>query len=177
MTTSNSSPRAGSAEWLADLRERTTKLQEDINNSMVTMSSRDEAVTVTVGPNGALHNLSLGHRAAGHTPTHLTTLIMKTVRVAQRKAAERVSEAFVPFGNPELAAHTKNFISYLPPEDDVTQDDDEPDGDKFVPDGLIEQPDERPGPPSSLLSVPPPVRGRPRRRPAENDHDDELEPW
>jgi DNA-binding protein YbaB len=179
MKTSKHSPRAGSAEWLADLQQRTTKLQEDITNSVVTISSPDEAVSVTVGPNGALHNLSLGRRAGSHTPTQLTTLIMQTVRVAQRKAAERVAEAFIPFGNAELAAHTKKFITYLPPEDepDATQTGDESNADKFVPDGLIEQPEERPAPPSSLLSMPPPARGRPRRRPAEDDHDDELEPW
>jgi DNA-binding protein YbaB len=176
MTTSNGSPQVGSEAWVADLQQRTAKLQEDISNSVVTISSPDEAVTVTVGPNGALHNLSLGHRAAGHTPTRLTTLIMNTVRVAQRKAAERVSEAFVPFGNPELAEHTKKFITYLPPADDpdATAADDGPNDDKYVPEDLTEQ---RPEPPSSPLSVPPPARGRPRRRTAADDHDDELEPW
>jgi DNA-binding protein YbaB len=181
MTTSNGGPQVGSSAWLADLQQRTSKLQEDISNSVVTTSSPDQAVTVTVGPNGALHNLSLGHRAAGHTPTQLTTLIMNTVRSAQRKAAERVSEAFIPFGNPELAEHTKKFLSYLPPEDDQdhTTAAEEPDDDKFVPDDLTEQPAERSEPPRSALSAPPPppVRGRPRRRSPEDDHDDELEPW
>jgi len=178
MTTSNSSPPVGSAAWLEDLQRRTTQLQEDISNSIVTISSPDEAVTVTVGPNGALHNLSLGHRAAGHSPTQLTMLIMNTVRGAQRKAAEKVSEAFIPFGNPELTEHTKKFITYSPPEDDQdgTATDDEAE-DKFVPDDPDEQPAERPAPPSSPLSVTRPARGRPPRRPADDDLDDEMEPW
>lgn len=178
-TPNNGSPQVGSSAWMADLRQRTTKLQEDISNAVVTVSSPDEAVTVTVGPNGALHNLSLGHRAAGHTPTRLTTLIMNTVRTAQRKAAERVSEAFIPFGNPEFAEQTKKFITYLPPENDqdAAPAGDEPDDDKFVPDGLTERQEERPGPASSPVPLPPPARDRSRRRPAEDDHDDELEPW
>lgn len=175
MTTANGSPSVGSAAWVEDLQRRTAKLQEDISNSVVTVSSPDEAVTVTVGPSGALHDLRLGHRAAGHNPTRLTALIMSTVRAAQRTAAERVSEAFVPFGDAALAEHTRKFITYLPPEDapDAAAADDGPDDDKFVPEDLTAQPERRPAPPPA----PPPARGRPQRRAATDDHDDELEPW
>lgn len=183
MTTSNGNPSIGSAAWLTDLQNRTTRLQEDINNAIVTVSSPDEAVTVTIGPNGALHNLSLGHRAASHSPTKLTMLIMNTVRTAQRKVAEKVSEAFVPFGNPQLADHTRKYLTYLPPEDDpdATATDEESDV-EFVPDELVEQEAaqqakeqqaRQPAPPAT----PPPARGRPPRRPANDDPDDQLEPW
>jgi DNA-binding protein YbaB len=178
MTTANGSPPIGSAAWLEDLQQRTTRLQEDIGNAVVTFRSPDQAVTVTVGPNGALLNLSLGHRAAEHTHTQLGPLIMSTVRAAQRKAAERVSEAFVPFGSPELTEHTRKFLTYLPPEDDQddTATEDEPVND-FVPDDLVEQQAEQPAPLSTPLSVTPPPRGRPRRGAAADDPDDELEPW
>src|ERR1044071_2200091 len=45
MTMSNSGPQVGSASWLADLQQRATKLQEDIGNAVVTLSSTDESVT------------------------------------------------------------------------------------------------------------------------------------
>jgi DNA-binding protein YbaB len=185
MTTSNGSPPVGSAEWLADLQNRTTRLQEDINNAIVTVSSPDEAVTVTIGPNGALHNLSLGHRAAGHSPTKLTSLIMNTVRTAQRTAAEKVSEAFIPFGNPELTEQTRKYMTYLPPEEDAdgTAAEDEPEV-EFIPEDLVEQEAAQqaaqqatPPPPPSVPPSPPPARGRPPRRPAGDDPDDQLEPW
>jgi DNA-binding protein YbaB len=185
MTTSNGSPSIGSAEWLADLQNKTTRLQEDINNAIVTMSSPDEAVTVTIGPNGALHNLSLGHRAAGHSPTRLTMLIMNTVRAAQRKAAERVSEAFVPFGNPQVTEQTRKFMTYEPPEDeqDVAADDES--DVEFIPEELVEQDAAQqaaqqtvqPPPQAPPAPTPPPARGRPPRRPAGDDPDDQLEPW
>lgn len=178
MTISNSGQEVGSASWLADLQQRATKLQEDIGNAVVTLSSSDESVTVTVGPNGALHNLHLGHRAAGHSPTRLTQLIMETVRTAQRRAAERVSEAFVPFGNPELAEQTKKFITYDPPADEAAPAADTgPDPDKFVPADLTEQQaQQRPEPqrPAPPQQQPP---GRPVRRPAADESDDNLEPW
>jgi len=176
MTISNSGQQVGSASWLADLQQKATKLQEDIGNAVVTLSSQDESVTVTVGPNGALHNLHLGHRAAGHSPTRLTALIMDTVRTAQRRAAERVSEAFVPFGNPELAEQTKKFITYDPPADESAPaaPDTEPDPDKFVPTDLTEQQAQRPEPQRPAPQQPP---ARPVRRPAADDTDDNLEPW
>ncbi|GAB3459665.1 YbaB/EbfC family nucleoid-associated protein [Actinophytocola sediminis] len=180
MTTPNPSQPVGSGAWLADLQQRSAKLQEDINNAAVTLTSSDEAVTVTVGPNGALQNLSLGHRAAGHSTTQLGTLIMNTVRAAQRKSAERVSEAFVPFGNPELTEQTKKFITYEPPADEAetVAADEVPNEDKFVPADLTEQPP-APEPPTTQPATPaaqPPARGR-RGRPTQNDHDDDLEPW
>jgi DNA-binding protein YbaB len=179
MTTANSSPPIGSTAWLEDLQHRSAQLQENINNSVVTLNSRDDAVTVTVGPNGSLQNLSLGHRAAGITPTQLGTLIMSTVRDAQRQVAERVSEAFIPFGSPELTEQTKKFITYLPPEDDPdgTPTDDGPPKDRFVPEDLVEQEVRQPAPAPHSPPLPTPSARAPRRRPAEDEPDDEMEPW
>ncbi|MFD0206039.1 MULTISPECIES: YbaB/EbfC family nucleoid-associated protein [Saccharothrix] len=175
MTTANSSPPIGSTAWLEDLQQRSAQLKEDIDNSVVTLSSRDEAVTVTVGPNGALQNLSLGHRAAAISHTQLTTLIMSTVRDAQRQVAARVSEAFIPFGDPALTEQTRNLITYLPPEDtpDATATGDGPQ-DRFVPEELVEPGPRQPAP--APHSPTPPARA-PRRRPAEDDTVDEMEPW
>ncbi|MFE2752232.1 YbaB/EbfC family nucleoid-associated protein [Actinosynnema sp. NPDC059335] len=173
MTTSNSSPPIGSAEWLEDLRSRSEQLQESIANSVVTTSSRDGAVTVTIGPNGALHDLGLGHRAADHTPTQLTALIMGTVRKAQRQAAARVSEAFGPFGSPDLTEQTRKFLAYLPPEDEPDSAATDGRDDMFVPEGLVEQEVHRPAPAPLPM---PPARDR-VRRPADDDTDDEMKPW
>jgi DNA-binding protein YbaB len=178
MTTSHSSPPVGSAAWLEDVQHRSAQLKENIENAVVTLSSRDDAVTVTVGPNGALHNLSLGHRAAAISHTQLTTLIMSTVRDAQRQVAARVSEAFIPFGDPALTEQTKNLITYLPPDDvpDAAVTGDGP-KDRFVPEELVEPGPRQPAPAPHAPPLPMPAARAPRRRPAEDDTVDEMEPW
>jgi DNA-binding protein YbaB len=102
------------------IRRASEQLKENLGNSLVTMSSPDEAVTVTIGPNGSLKNLSLSPRATEHTPQQLGALIMTTVRRAQRQMAEKVVAAVSEFGGAEGDA-AKLIRNYLPedPSDQV----------------------------------------------------------
>ncbi|MCP2261494.1 YbaB/EbfC DNA-binding family protein [Streptoalloteichus tenebrarius] len=83
---------------LADLRQKSQALEENIAAAATTVSSPDGSVTVTVAPNGGLQQLVLGHRACELGPARLTALIMQTVHKGQRLAAHKVAEAFVPMG-------------------------------------------------------------------------------
>ena len=98
-----------------DLQRKVALLHEGLENATVTTSSPDEAVVVTIGPNGGLQGLSLGHRAGEHTPTQLAGLIMQTVGRAQRQAATNVAEAFAPLGAGTEAM--RMFATYQPPAD------------------------------------------------------------
>lgn len=105
---------------IAGIRQASEQLKQNLGDAVVTMSSPDEAVTVTIGPNGSLKNLQLTPRAAEHTPQQLGALIMTTVRRAQRQMAERVVAAIAEFGGSESDA-AKLVRNYLP-EDPADRD-------------------------------------------------------
>nr|WP_198151935.1 YbaB/EbfC family nucleoid-associated protein [Kibdelosporangium sp. MJ126-NF4] len=145
-----------------DLQRKVAVLHEGLENATVTMSSPDEAVVVTIGPNGALQGLSLGHRAGERTPTQLAGLIMQTVGRAQRQAAANVAEAFAPLG--EGTDAMRMFATYQPPED--SDDTDPPNGTEPFP----RQEPPVPAPPH-VAAAPQPVDGD-----DDGDDDDEEEP-
>ncbi|KAA2262668.1 YbaB/EbfC family nucleoid-associated protein [Solihabitans fulvus] len=162
---------------LDGLKKKTDLLQENLANAGVTVSSQDESVTVTVGPNGSLQNLSLSHRAAEHSPPRLTALIMQTVGRAQRQVAQRVAEAFAPIG--ANTAAMRMLTSYLPPADEDTDGHDgtPSHGEPSVPDGPPAAPPRPAAHP--LASAPPAAPPRAARpRPAGGDEDEtEVQPW
>lgn len=109
-------------QWLQNYQKRiagykraSEQLKESLGGALVTMSSPDEAVTVTIGPNGSLKNLQLSHRASEQPPQQLGALIMTTVRRAQRAMAEKVVAAVTEFGGGENDA-SKLIRNYLPPD-------------------------------------------------------------
>ncbi|TCO56016.1 YbaB/EbfC family nucleoid-associated protein [Actinocrispum wychmicini] len=136
-----------------DLQRKVAVLHEGLENATVTMSSPDEAVVVTIGPNGGLQGLSLGHRAGERTPTQLAGLIMQTVGRAQRRAAANVAEAFAPLGAGTEAM--RMFATYQPPDDP----DDSATTEPF--------PQEEPPAPRAAAPVPP----------AADDDEEEMRPW
>lgn len=83
---------------LADLRQKSQDLQDSIAAAASTATSPDGTVTVTVGPNGGLRDLRLGHRAVDLGAARLTTVILETTRAAQRQVVAKVHEAFKPLG-------------------------------------------------------------------------------
>jgi DNA-binding protein YbaB len=83
---------------LADLRQKSEDLREGLAAAVSTATSRDGSVTVTVGPNGGLQDLRLGHRAVELGAAKLTALILETARAAQRQVTAKVREAFGPLG-------------------------------------------------------------------------------
>ncbi len=132
-------------QWLQNYQKRiagykraSEQLKENLGATTVTMKSPDESVTVTIGPNGSLKDLQLSHRAAEHTPQQLGSMIMNTVRRAQRAMAEKVVEAVTEFGGGENDASKliRNYLPADPNDQPAAVDDSENDFEA----GLTEQP-------------------------------------
>jgi DNA-binding protein YbaB len=150
---------------LADLQKKSEDLQDNIAAASATVSSKDDSVTVTVGPNGGLQNLELGHRACDLGPARLTALILETARAAQRKASEKVVEAFEPLGG---GTEAMRFVMDSIPSDD---EDDEDERD-------YAEPEPEPTPQARAPQrAPLPTPQRPVRRSRPDDEDDENQPW
>lgn len=178
-------------QWLQDykkridgIRQASEQLKQNLGNSLVTAHSPDEAVTVTIGPNGSLKNLSLSPRASEHTPQQLGALIMSTVRRAQRQMAEQVVAAVTEFGGKESDA-AKLIRNYLPedPSDRPAGHENVSAFDEHLAEPTPEEPRHAPPPPApvpaAMASAPQPV-SRPRApRASESADDDSFEdsPW
>jgi DNA-binding protein YbaB len=78
--------------------QKSQDLEAGVAASTATASSRNNAVKVTVGPNGGLQNLVLDHRAVELGAPRLAALILETSRQAQKEVARKVLEVFKPLG-------------------------------------------------------------------------------
>lgn len=155
---------------LADLKKKSENLTENFAAASATVTSKDGAVTVTVGPNGGLQNLQLGHRAVELGASRLTAVILETARRAQKQAAEQVLELFKPLG--EGTEAYQMVSDSIPADEDEIEENDTYDEIDDEP-----EPAPAPAPPVSRPAAapqPPPVRGRPR---AADDDDDDNQPW
>lgn len=156
----------------AELQRKGAEAQENLAAVSGTASSKDGAVTVTVGPNGGLTNLQLGHRAVELGAPRLTALILETSRQAQKNASAQVVEAFRPIGEgTEMMAMITDII-----EDEFDESDE---SDEVHAVERIEEDDEPvAGTNAARTSTPAPAQPRPARssRPAD-DEDDENQPW
>ncbi len=184
-------------QWLAKfehkvngLEQAAEQLRNDLSATTVTVSSADESVTVTIGPSGALQNVSFSPRAAEHSPAALAALLMKTVARGQRAVATKVVEAFTPVSDDNSTVEL--LTSFVPPE---PVDADEPPApapskyDQFAaepaPDHQPQhQPAPPPTPPRPAPTPPEPqpqvarVAARPRRASTDDAIDFEEErPW
>ncbi|GAA1278419.1 YbaB/EbfC family nucleoid-associated protein [Saccharothrix xinjiangensis] len=154
---------------LADLQRKSADLQDNLANSQATASSPDGAVTVTVGPNGGLLNIQLGHRATELGPSRLTALIMQTSRAAQKQASQKVLAAFEPLGE---GTEALEMVSDAIPDDEAPVDEER----------AYEETEPEPEP-EPVRATPafhaqqsrPPSRPR-GPRPAD-DEDDDNQPW
>jgi DNA-binding protein YbaB len=79
---------------IARLREQAEQVQERIRTAAATVSSPDEAVTVTVAAGGAVTDVQFSDRAYQRPPKQLAGLLMQMIGKAQRKVGEDVSTAF-----------------------------------------------------------------------------------
>lgn len=153
---------------LADLKKKSEDLQENFAASTATVTSKDGAVTVTVGPNGGLQNLVLGHRAVELGAPRLTALILETARHAQKQAAEKVLEIFQPLG--------EGTEAYQMVADSIPADEEVDETDAY--DEVDDEPAPAPAPPPvsrpAAAPQPAPARGRGR---ATDDDDDDNQPW
>ncbi|HZG92334.1 MAG TPA: YbaB/EbfC family nucleoid-associated protein, partial [Pseudonocardia sp.] len=87
---------AGYRDRLTDLRARTARAQDALARAEATVTSPDGAVTVTVGPTGALRGLVLAERTAGLSRTQLAAAVLATARTAQDRAAREAVDAAAP---------------------------------------------------------------------------------
>ncbi len=165
---------------LADLQRKSADLQENFENSQATASSPDGAVTITVGPNGGLLNIQLGHRATELGSARLTALIMQTAKVAQKQAAQQVMAAFEPLGE---GTEAMRMVSDAIPDDEVDDEPDRAEPEYAAPEYVEPEPVRPPVPPMPPVAPPvappaPPSRPTPSRpaRPAD-DEDDDNQPW
>ncbi|WP_158844483.1 YbaB/EbfC family nucleoid-associated protein [Saccharothrix deserti] len=159
---------------LADLQRKSADLQENFENSQATASSPDGAVTITVGPNGGLLNIQLGHRATELGSARLTALIMQTAKVAQKQAAQNVMAAFEPLGE---GTEAMQMVSDAIP-DDEPEDGEQPKDDSAYAEYYAEPVPEpvRPAVPTPSPQVQMPTRPVRGSRPGD-DEDDENQPW
>ncbi|QFZ23318.1 YbaB/EbfC family nucleoid-associated protein [Saccharothrix syringae] len=153
---------------VADLQRKSADIQEGLAGSQATVASPDGAVTVTVGPNGGLLDIRLGHRATELGASRLTALIMQTARAAQKQAAQQVMAVFEPLG---AGTEAMRMISDAIPDDEDAVDER---------DYAEPEPEPEPAPPPPAPVRPlggaqprPPSRGP---RPAD-DEDDDNQPW
>jgi DNA-binding protein YbaB len=150
---------------LADLKQKSADLQENFAASNATVSSKDGSVTITIGPNGGLLNLQLGHRAVELGAARLTALIMETAKIAQRQAAQKVLEVFEPLGE---GTEAMSMVMDSIPADETDEVEDDIDE--------VEEPVAPPAAPA-YRADPAPVRPPTRARPAVDEDDDENRPW
>ncbi|MDT7728500.1 MAG: hypothetical protein QOI21_5076 [Actinomycetota bacterium] len=151
-------------EWMREQERRSATLIEkaehaksELAANIVTHSSPDRLVTVTVNPGGGLDALVLSPQAQGRPVAQLSALIMTTYRQATTKAADRTLEIMAGLTGQDSEA--VEFIkSTLPPREEPEP---EPPADpRFSFD------EETPAPP------PPP---RPQRPPTDDDDGEDFQ--
>lgn len=151
----------------AELQRKNAEVQENLAAVSGTASSKDGAVKVTVGPNGGLMNLQLGHRAVELGAPRLTALILETARQAQKNAATQVIEAFRPIGEGTQAMAM------------ITDVVEEEFGEEPEEEHALERIEEDDAPAASPAPAPAPAEPRQARapRPADDEDDDDNQPW
>ena len=154
--------------WLAQykdkvsgLKQAAAELERDLAASTATVSSADESVTVTIGPNGSLRDVVFSQRAAEHSPAALAALLMKTVARGQRAVAEQVAAAFAPVA--EGTSAMALLTSFAPPADAGAEPEEQLPPNRY--DELAAGvPDAPPPPvPPAPAPLPPPVAPQPVR--------------
>jgi len=97
------------------LRERAEAMRAELAEVLEKVTSRDRAVTVTVGAGGIMRGITVesgGHRSS---PQHLVESVMKAYAEGCRRAGERAAEIVERYtpNSPAVAM----MRSSLPPED------------------------------------------------------------
>ncbi|WP_410657314.1 YbaB/EbfC family nucleoid-associated protein [Amycolatopsis sp. lyj-112] len=152
------------------LQEKASALTAAFTASASTARSSDGSVTVKVEANGSLSSIEFGNRACTLGPARLSSLVMQTVREAQRNTADRLIESYIGINGDDQAAELVR--TFMPKVDDVEETAPEnPEQNKWAP----EAHDDVPPPPGRPMPPSPPASPRPRR-PVTSD-DDEMRPW
>ncbi|MFK3979036.1 YbaB/EbfC family nucleoid-associated protein [Micromonospora sp. NPDC050397] len=75
------------------MTERARRVQEAIAEASVELTSDDHAVTVVVGPGGAVRDLHLSSRAFQYDGARLGEIVVDTIRLAHARMGEELSVA------------------------------------------------------------------------------------
>ncbi|GAB3734952.1 YbaB/EbfC family nucleoid-associated protein [Amycolatopsis oliviviridis] len=168
-------PLATFAAELEGIQAKAAAAQERLRSAVATVQAPDGAVSVTVGPSGALQDLRFGARAYERSPQALSGLVMQLIGRAQQKVSAEVAEAFGGLVG-ESSAARELLDEFLP---EPGQDNEPP------PDNRNEFPPAQdagprpPSPPHRPPTPPPAQQGQPRRRPrpAQEEDEGESNPW
>lgn len=166
---------------LDGFQAKVTAAQERLRSAVVTVQAPDGAVSVTVGPSGALQELRFGPRAYERPPQALSSQVMQLIGRAQQKVSAEVADAFSGLVGESSAA--RELLDEFLPEPEPDEGTPRPEsGAKFLPEEEVD--DRPPRPPSPPPQQPPPSppqpqRGQPRRRPRQEPDEDngESNPW
>ncbi|MEJ3655958.1 YbaB/EbfC family nucleoid-associated protein [Actinomycetes bacterium KLBMP 9759] len=95
---------SGYRKRLAEVRARTEQAQRALAAVEATVTSRDGAVSVTVGPAGALTALVLGERSDAMSRTQLAAAVLAACGRAHAEAAHMAAAAVAPVVGPDSEA-------------------------------------------------------------------------
>lgn len=171
-------------EWAAGFQrkaERYQAAQERTEDLRLSATNSDGSVKVTVRADGSVTDLDLSGRARSMELDELSSQILNTMRRAQSRIAESVSEVMteeVGEEDPETRSMLiDNLRQRFPEVDDEEDADAGGSGDALVVEGESEE--ESPAPPAPPSPQRPATGGR-RRPPApedDEDEEDEIRPW
>lgn len=74
------------------IAERARRIREAVAAASTELTSEDHAVTVVVGPAGAVRELHLSPRAFRHSGAELGELVVRTIREASRLLQQDLAE-------------------------------------------------------------------------------------
>ena len=114
MTENN--PAADLEKWAAGLRQRAEeygRLSERLHATVVTESSPDGGVRVTVDSNGVPTDVYFAESTRGEDPSRLAAELMATLRRAQAMLSSRVRE-LVPAGDDVAGAIVSDYEQRFP---------------------------------------------------------------
>jgi len=171
----DSDPVAGFTAQMDALQTKAEEVQELLRTTTAKASAPDGAASVTVGPGGALVDLTFGERAYRRRPEALASLVLALVGQAQKQVSAQVAGAFgglVGEDSPAMAV-VNEFLPADPEPDDQADEDEVEDEPPRPP-----QPPQPPRPPAPPAPPRPSASG-PRGRPpgAEAEDDDFEDPW
>ncbi len=168
-------PLAAFTIQLEEIQAKATAAQERLQSAVATERAPDGAVSVTVGPSGALQDLRFGPRAYERSPQALSGLVMQLIGRAQQKVSAEVADAFS--GMVGESSTARELLDEFLPEPEQGEEPRPGNGDRFMPEQTAE--DRPPRPPAPPPTPQSPQLGQPRRRPrpAPEEDDGESNPW
>ncbi|WMX43817.1 YbaB/EbfC family nucleoid-associated protein [Streptomyces roseicoloratus] len=90
------------AEALAEFEETRARLADAAaaaSRISATVTAKDRSVTVTMGPQGELTQIRFPTNAyRGMPPARLSAVLMSTISLARKQAAEQLADIYRPFG-------------------------------------------------------------------------------